>query len=111
MSAGIVLEPISLTDGDWVRGQFLSAKVQSGKPRTDADGAVIGKWPDKFIVTLLVGERTRQIEYRDEDAALAAFNATNWEDDVPKTTTVVLPVGHRAAKGFIFYFGRSVSQV
>lgn len=111
-------ETSGLTDGEWLMGRFLSAKLQPGKP--DEKG---GKWPDKFVVTILTGERTRQIEYRDERTALAAvtdavilldrlglIEATDTFvtfDDVKAMTPLLLAVGTRAAQKYVFYFGRS----
>lgn len=89
--------PASLTDGLWLRGQFLSGKVQKGRPNPEG-----GNWPDRYIVTLLTGDRTVQIEYGNEEAARAALGPAL---GVP-TEEVVVPVGVRAAKGYVFYFGR-----
>lgn len=83
-------------------GNYLSGKVQEG--RDDGKG---GRWPDRFIVTLLVGDRTVQVEYRDEKAAADAVATGAWGATGEALFPVSLPVGVRAAKGFVFYFGRS----
>lgn len=86
-------------DGLWLQGQFLSTKVQHGRPRANGEG----NWPDRQIVTILTGDRTVQVEYRDETAVRAAFGGT-----MPQPTERVrIPVGNRAAKGFVFYYGRN----
>jgi len=79
-----------------VRGKFLSSAVQKGKP--DDKG---GHWPDKYIVTLLTGDRTVQIEYRDEASAVKAQAVAE------PMTSLVLPVGVRAAKNYTFFYGRT----
>jgi hypothetical protein len=70
--------------------------VQHGKPREDGNG----NWPDRQVVTLLTGDRTVQVEYSDDNAAKAAIG------DPQPTDEVMVPVGVRAAKGFVFYYGR-----
>jgi hypothetical protein len=52
-------------------------------------------------VTLLTGDRTVQVEYSDDNAAKAAIG------DPQPTDEVMVPVGVRAAKGFVFYYGRA----
>lgn len=96
------------TAGLVLTGNYLSGKVDLG--RDDGKG---GRWPDKFVVTLLVGDRTAQVEYRNEDAASAAIIEGSTDSDrheAPDWTMlpVSLPVGVRAAKGFVFYYGRKV---
>lgn len=100
MTTGVERQPetSTQTDGLVLHGSFLSAKVQEGKP--DDKG---GKWPDRYIVTILSGDRTIQVEYRDEATAKEAGAIKE------PMARVKLPVGVRAAKGFVFYFGRTRS--
>lgn len=91
--------PANLTDGLWLRGQYLSSKVQHGRPR-DPEKPDGERWPDRQIVTILTGDRTVQVEYANEDAAQAALGPAVATDEV------VIPVGVRAAKNFVFYYGR-----
>jgi len=91
----------TLPDGLLLTGEFLSAKQQPGRARADGSG----DYPGKFVVTILNGDRTTQVEYRDE----AAFeNMTGYDlGTLEKTERVALPVGVRSAKGYTFYFGRN----
>lgn len=97
MTASDSPEINDLPDGLTLSGKFLSTKVQHGKAIPDGDGY----YPDKFIVTVLAGDRTVQVEYRDEAAAQAAGAIAP-----APMEPVVIPVGVRAAKGYVFYFGR-----
>lgn len=80
-------------------GQYLSTKTQEGRPR-DASKPDGERWPDREIVTVLVGDRTYQVEYRDADAARAAVG------NVQPTQPIALPVGTRAGGKYVFYYGR-----
>jgi hypothetical protein len=53
------------------------------------------------VVTLLTGDRTVQVEYANDAAARAAIG------DPQPTDEVMIPVGVRAAKSFVFYYGRA----
>lgn len=88
----------TLPDGLVLTGQFLSAKVQEGRDRPDG-----GKYPDRFVVTVLVGDRTMQVEYNSEANAALALGAR--PEDIPPTERISLNVGTRGAKGYVFYYG------
>lgn len=87
-------------DGLVLSGMFVSARTQPGNDRPDGT-----KWPDKFNLTLLVGERTLQVEYRGQRECEAALGTS--VDDLAPMERVEVPVGVRAAKGYVFYYGRN----
>lgn len=90
-------QTFSLPDGQWLSGQFIGTSIQRGSPRQDG-----GVYPDKFIVSILSGTRSVQVEYKDEGAARAAFGGA-----MPtKLDRVLIPIGVRSAKGYTFFFGR-----
>lgn len=86
-------------------GQLLSAKVREGRAREDGNG----RWPDRFQLTLLTGDRTVSVEYRDEDAAIAAVRASGFMGELSGAlnTHLALPVGVRSVyQGRPFLYGR-----
>lgn len=103
MAVETLPETLPQTAGLVLTGNYLSEKVQPGNE--DGKG---GRWPDRYIVTVLVGDRTVQVEYRDEAAAKEALASGALEDHGPDMTMcpVRLAVGVRAAKGYVFYYGR-----
>lgn len=89
-----------LAPGLWVAGEYLGAEKRPDRP--DGHG---GTYAGKFVVSLLVGKRVVDVEYRDEQAAEAAMPGA-----VARGDLITLGIGVRAAKGYTFYFGRSGSQ-
>jgi hypothetical protein len=96
MTAEALQDTYTLPDGLVLTGQLLSGKVQKGKTREDGEG----HWPDRFIVTILTGDRTVQVEYKDEKTA------KEYGAYAEALERVTIAVGVRAAKGYVFYFGR-----
>lgn len=96
-------------DGVYIRGTLRGGRVAEGRERPGGEG----RYPDKYQLSLAVGDDTYRIEYPDEQAARDAVEASN-----PGATagdTITLPVGHRAgarggAEAFIFWFGRGERQ-
>jgi len=90
-------------------GRLVGARVQEGRPIPDGSGT----YPAKFVVSVLNGDRTVQIEYKNEEAAFEALR--EFDPGAPdihsikELIRVVLPIGIRSAKGFTFYFGRRVA--
>lgn len=96
------LDVNTLPDGLVLTGQFISAKQQNDRPSADGTRT----YPGKYVVTLLNGDRTTQVEYRDERTF---ENMTGYAvQDLDAMERIALPVGVRAAKGYAFYFGRNV---
>jgi len=75
-------------------GQYLSGKQEAARTVGETT------YPGRYKVSILVGDRVYQVEYKDESAASAALGA------VESMGNVSIPVGVRSAKGFTFYFGR-----
>jgi hypothetical protein len=78
-----------------VTGQLLSLKVEKGNQKPDGS-----MWPDRYVVSLLIGDRTASVAYRTEEAALGALAGA------AQMQMVALPVYVRAAKSYVFYDGR-----
>lgn len=98
-----------MSEGLYVVGRFLSAKLEQGRPRKEKPGE---RWPDKFKVTILTGDRTVSVEYADEARARAAvligagMDSSGPDGWPPAMAPVRLPVGTRSAQGYTFFFGR-----
>jgi hypothetical protein len=90
-------------EGHWIAGRFVSGVQQ--EDRASADGRT---FKGRFIVTLLVNDRSVPIEYSNEAQALAAIGSAG---ALPgDMAAVAAKVGVRAAaKGgvpaYAFFFG------
>jgi len=100
------------SDGLLVQGRILSAKLNPGRARNPNDESA-GRWPDRFGITLLTGDRTVSVEYSDRGAAEAAFRAAGYlelgdfDELITEQTRVTLPVGVRNVyQGRPFLYGR-----
>lgn len=85
-------------------GQFLDAKQEAD--RTTPDGGRTFK--GKYALTLLVGDRTFRVEYRDK-AQCVEFIGEDPEG-LPRMERIALNVGVRSAQSYTFYYGRSTRQ-
>lgn len=81
-------------------GELRGGRAEEGRPRPSGDG----NYPDRYVVSIAAGDDIFRVEYRDEEAARLAVG-----DTAAKGDTVTVPVGVRAAKGYVFYFGRGAS--
>ena len=81
-------------------GEYRRAWQEEAREGTDANGNA-KVYAGRFKVRLLVNDRTLDVEYRDEAAAADALG-----DAIERGDVVTLPVGVRAAKGYVFYYGR-----
>jgi hypothetical protein len=88
-----------LPDGMLVKGEFVKHAVQ--EDRVDKQTGV--KYAGRHVVSILADDRVVQVEYRDEDAVVAAIGRPERGD------RVVVSIGQRVAKGFVFNFGRRVN--
>jgi len=94
------LDVNTLPDGLLLTGAFLSAEQKADRHSPDGSKTYKGK----YVVTLLVGDRTFQIEYRDENNV---YELTGYEiTALDPMARVALPVGVRSAQGYTFYYGR-----
>jgi len=82
-------------------GLYLVGEYLSGKQEPDQTSDTNGKvYPGRFKVSVLVGDRVFQVEYRDEASKVELIGSPERDD------LVTIPVGVRSAKGYTFYFGR-----
>lgn len=85
-----------LPDGMLVKGEFIKHTIQ--EDRTDRATGVT--YPGRHIVSVLADDRVIQVEYKDQSAVTAAIGNPERGD------RVVVSIGQRIAKGFVFNFGR-----
>lgn len=83
-------------------GPFIMTKQQ--KDRESRDGSKT--YPGKYVVTVLSGDRTVQVEYANERAFTAMTGYV--PSELAPQERIALPVGVRSAQGYTFFFGRNV---
>lgn len=92
-------QAVAAPEGLHLVGRFLTSRQEEDRPNPAG-----GTYPGRFKLTVLVNDRTFDVEYRTAAEAELALG----ED--PRTlanlTPVALSVGVRSAKGFTFYFGK-----
>jgi len=91
-------ETSTLPDGLVLTGQYLSGKVQEGNFIPDKPGE---RYPSRWVVSLLVGDRTMQVEFKNEEQARAYLGGV----DPEPMDRVSMRVGTRGAKGYVFFYG------
>lgn len=89
-------------EGLVVHGELRGGRIEEGRPRSGGEG----NWPDRYIVSVLAGDETYRIEFRDEVTARSAVGESAAVGDV-----VAVPVSVRAAKGYVFYVARGAAPV
>jgi hypothetical protein len=91
-------------DGLYLHGVLKGGKVNPGRERPGGDG----KYPDRYHLSVAVGDDTYRVEYADEAAARAAVESENGAVSIGDRVTI--PIGARAgarggADAFIFWYG------
>lgn len=86
------------TRGILIEGEFLGVEQQ--RDRTVGDTT----YPGRYIVKLLAGGRVHDIEFKD---AAAAENLVPELGAAQRLDVLTIPVGYRASKGYVFWFGRA----
>lgn len=84
-------------EGLTVTGELRGGRVEEGRDRQSGEG----RWPDRYILSVLAGDDTFRIECRDESAARALVG-----ESAALGAQVTIPVLVRAAKGYVFYVAR-----
>lgn len=87
--------------GLWLTGEYVGSVQEEDR----------GEYPGKFKVSLLVGRRVLDVEFKDEEAAAAMLPGPDGDfAGVQRGDVLTFPVGVRSAKGYTFYFGRRVAE-
>jgi hypothetical protein len=93
----------SLQDGVTLVGQFVDSKLEPDSTKETPQGP--RTYPGKYVLILLVGDRTVRVEYRDQTTCEDIIGAP--VDSLVKGERVALHVGVRSAQSFTFYYGKS----
>lgn len=80
-----------------INGELRGGRIEEGRPRSTGEGS----WPDRYLVSVLAGDDTFRVEFRDEASAKSAVGP-----DAGVGDAVSIPVSVRAAKGYVFYVAR-----
>lgn len=97
-----------MMEGTQAEGLHLTGEYRRAWLTDEREGDDGKKYPGRWKVRMLADDRTIDVEYKDEASFLEALDAAGYDSDsAPERGTVMsLPVGVRAAKGYVFFFGR-----
>lgn len=84
-------------EGLTLTGEYRRAWQE--EDRTAADGKT---YPGRFKVRVLANDRTVDVEFKNEGTALSILGG----EEPQRGELVSIPVGVRAAKGYVFFYGR-----